>query len=316
MALLPTIRNVTQQTGIGQGGPSGRLFYQYPSDLGNTTRSEHYVMFFINIQGANAVKYGSGAVNLEGGGGEFDTSPTPVRNRPQTLTIQRAATKQLAAAIALYMPSTVSVNHKATYGEPEIGAMVSGVMNTIDNFRDPNQTGWAALGNSLSQGAGLAANEGVYAALRAANETIAPGSVAAYEITRGEIRNNRTEMKFEGIDRRSFSYSFRMIPRSSKEAETVKNIVDVFRMQSLPEVSPTGLAGRTLIAPSTFDIQYSLNVRDKIHHISTCVLESVNVKYGGERPQFFKDGYPAETQLDLQFKELEIITKDKVMDGF
>jgi len=87
-------------------------------------------------------------------------------------------------------------------------------------------------------------------------------------------------------------------------------------MQSLPEVSARDGLGRTLIAPSTFDIEYSNTVRDQLHKISTCVLESVNVKYGGERPQFFKDGYPVETQLDLQFKELEIITKERVMAGY
>ena len=314
MALLPTIRNVTQQTGIpSKDNPSGRMFYQYPSDLGGTDRGQHYVMFFINVQGANAVKYGSGAVNLEGGG-EFDTSPTPVRNRPQTLTIQRAATKQLAAAIALYMPSTVSVNHKATYGEPEIGAMVSGVMNTIDNFRDPNQTGWAALGNSLSQGAGLAANEGVYAALRAANETIAPGSVAAYEITRGEIRNNRTEMKFEGIDRRSFQFEFRMLPKNEQEAEQIEQIVTAFRYHSMPDVVGDSQNGRTLRPPSTFDIEYHPNTH--LYRIAESVLESVEVSYGGERPQFFHDDHPVETKLTLQFKELGIITKKEIAEGY
>jgi len=46
------------------------------------------------------------------------------------------------------------------------------------------------------------------------------------------------------------------------------------------------------------------------------VLESVDVKYGGERPQFYNDNRPTETELTLSFKELEIMTKDKIMEGF
>lgn len=313
MALLPTIRNLTQQTGIGQGGPNGRMFYQYPSDLGNTTRGEHYVMFFINVQGANAVKYGSGAVNLEGGG-DLDTSPTPVRNRPQTLTIKRAATKQLSAAIALYMPSTVSVNHKANYGEPEIGAAVSAVMNSIDNFRDPNMTIGSAAWQSLTDAAKVAVNEGVYVGLRAAEETIAPGSIAAYEITRGEIRNNRTEMKFEGIDRRSFQFEFRMLPKNQQEADQIEQIVTAFRYHSMPDIVGDSQNGRTMRPPSTFDIEYHPNTH--LYRIAESILESVEVSYGGERPQFFHDDHPVETKLTLQFKELGIITKKEIAEGY
>ena len=44
------------------------------------------------------------------------------------------------------------------------------------------------------------------------------GSAAAADIARGKVTNNRTEMKFEGIDRRSFSFDFKMIPKSEKES--------------------------------------------------------------------------------------------------
>ena len=51
------------------------------------------------------------------------------------------------------------------------------------------------------------------------------------------------------------------------------------------------------------------------------MLESCNVTYGGERVQFFrphKDGGapPVETQIELQFKELELITREKLALGY
>jgi hypothetical protein len=46
------------------------------------------------------------------------------------------------------------------------------------------------------------------------------------------------------------------------------------------------------------------------------VLESVEVQYGGERTQFFVDDHPVQTNLTLNFKELEIITKERIQKGF
>ena len=50
------------------------------------------------------------------------------------------------------------------------------------------------------------------------------------------------------------------------------------------------------------------------------MLESANVTYGGERVQFFrpnaKGAPPVETQIDLQFKEVDLITRDRLALGF
>ena len=67
-------------------------------------------------------------------------------------------------------------------------------------------------------------------------------------------------------------------------------------------------------ASSTFDIEYHPNTH--LHKISTSVLESVDIQYGGDRPQFFTDDHPVETQLTLNFKEMEIITKQRILAGF
>ena len=82
----------------------------------------------------------------------------------------------------------------------------------------------------------------------------------------------------------------------------------------MPEFDRSDQLGRTLIAPSTFDIEYVPG--EHLHKISTSVLEAVDVKYGGDRPQFYKDNQPTEVELTLTFKELDIITKDKIAQGF
>ena len=271
-------------------------------------RHKHYVMFFINQQANSQINFGSGAVGTEQQG-VVDSS-----TEATTLQIKRAPTKRLSQAIALYMPAQISLQHQANYGEAEIGAAVAGAGAALSAMNaETSKTEMAkALGLSAVENAGDALG---LAALDALDATVAPGARAAFEISKGKITNNRTEMQFEGVQRRDFSFSFKMLPTSPEEAQTIQDIVTLFRFHSMPEIEVTSESdGRTMIPPSTFDIEYFPNKH--LHKISTSILTSVDVKFGGERTQFFHDDQPVETELNLSFKELEIITKRRILDGF
>lgn len=297
MALLPTVVRTST-------GSIGDNFISYPKELGTMERHKHYVMFFINKQSQSKINFGSGAIAPE---------TEVVEKEATTLSIKRAPTKRLSQAIALYMPAQISVSHKANYGEAEIGALVAGAASAIGTI-----TSDMSMGQIASKLGADAINEGGealgLAALDALDATVASGARAAFEISQGKITNNRTEMQFEGIDRREFSFSFKMLPTSPEEAENIEKIVTAFRFHAMPEIAGDDLSGRTMIAPSTFDIEYKPNTH--LHKISTSVLTSVDVKFGGERTQFFVDNQPVETELTLNFKELEIITKERIERGF
>lgn len=300
--------NQMERTGLTDAFAAGLVF---PQETSIMKRNEHYIDFFVNQQQNATIKFKP----KEKGGfdGKLVSGSFAKPKEKSNLSVPRPPTQRTLGHIRLYLPAQLNVAHKTNYGEAEIGLGVASFLAA--------RKGLAGMDRTLAgiKAAGIGAfkqvlQSGKQTVVNAAETAGATGAKAAFAIITGETQNNRTEMKFEGIDRRTFSYSFRLLPRSSKEAETVKNIVDVFRMQSLPEVSKRDGLGRTLTAPSTFDIEY--HPQEHLHMISTCVLESVNVKYGGERPQFFEDNYPVETQLDLQFKELEIITKERVMAGY
>ena len=79
---------------------------------------------------------------------------------------------------------------------------------------------------------------------------------------------------------------------------------------------------KRLRVPNTFDIKYMYVGRENqyLHKISTCVLENMNVTYGGDRYKTFdgnEDGAPpVETTMTLNFKEMELITKQRAQEGF
>ena len=267
----------------------------YPSEVGTMSRDSHYVQFFVNEQLNGSAEFSVGAyVN---GGTNNDRNPG---------SIKRAPTVRTLGSICLYMPAQIQVSQKANYGEAEIGLLVASALAAGRNLGGETNFDVGEFANTIGrQGANMLAST-----LEGAGAT---GAKAALAIQSGKTVNNRTEMKFEGIDRRAFQFSFRLMPKSANEARRIEQIVTMFRLHSMPQFD-AGDLGRTLIAPSTFDIEYFPS--EHLHKIGTCVLEAVDVKFGGERPQFFNDGQPVETELTLQFKELEIVTKEKIAKGY
>ena len=108
----------------------------------------------------------------------------------------------------------------------------------------------------------------------------------------------------------------------TKMQENVDTIVKMFRFYMSPSFEG-GLQSRHMIVPATFDITYMTNngrVNEYLNRVSTCVLKSANVTYGGERVQFFrpneKGAPPVETNIELQFQEIDLITREKLALGF
>ena len=131
------------------------------------------------------------------------------------------------------------------------------------------------------------------------------------------------ELAFKGLEKRGFEYSFKMVPKSQEEANEIRNIIFAFKSNMLPEFLGTNLGGRSLRVPNTFDIEYMWNGGENqfLHRISTCVLESMDVTYGGDRYKSYAgidgDGAPPiETTISLTFKEIELITRERVHEGF
>ena len=270
---------------------------EYGADRNN--KSDHYVKF-------NARVFVDGDVSLSGG--SHHSEPT---NQKQNLTVARVPRRESKGSIKLYLPAQISVSQKSNYGEAEMGGIIAATTAAVNNFSGGvgasakaalNEFGTGGMDIVKNIGAGLADTVGV------------SGASALKQIKSGVVKNNRTEMMFEGIDRRAFSFTFRLIPHNATEAAVIQKIVTSFRYHMLPEVPAGADFGRILKVPSTYMINYAHE--RELHRIGECVLESVDVKYGGERPQFYHDNRPTETELTLSFKELEIMTKDKIMEGF
>ena len=127
--------------------------------------------------------------------------------------------------------------------------------------------------------------------------------------------NNHLEIFFNGVDFRSYNFEFKLAPRNSHEAKTIKDIIEVFKYASAPALSVGGESGILFQYPNAFEIEF-FNEK-QTHRIAPSVLTSITVDHSGSGVNStFYDGYPLETNLNLTFTEIEIMHKEKISKGY
>tara|TARA_Y100000401_G_C8315163_1_gene222002 strand:- start:292 stop:1536 length:1245 start_codon:yes stop_codon:yes gene_type:complete len=246
-----------------------------------------------------------------------------IEQSKNTAIVKRKPTTRLDTAIALYMPPTINVSYTANYTDTEIGALAANIAGAIETGTTKD-----AIKKLMSDDTKDEMVDAATKALLAVAGGIpgAQGTRELFEMQQGFIMTNRMELAFKGLPKRGFQYTFKMIPKSEEEANEIKNIVDAFKINMLPEGmsadDKSGFTGKRLKIPNTFDIKYMYVGKENeyLHKISTCVLESMSLSYGGDRFKAFdgnsRGAPPVETTMTLNFKEMELITKQRAQEGF
>jgi len=240
----------------------------------------------------------------------------------RALSLSRKPYTELVQTIALYMPPQVSVSYEAKYADQEIGVLAEAGSKILRDIFAGNAT----LG-SVGSAVGNAAVDGAKQVGLSALDTLAPGSKALVAIERGKIITPRMELMFEGLGRRSFDFSFVMIPKSAAEAQTIRDIVKAFKVHMTSNIGTTNVFGsenvRELDIPDVFDIKYMYRGQENMHlnKIGTARLTGMDVQYGGDRYTAFEPDAsgsppPQRTTISLKFTEIDIMYRDKIEEGY
>ena len=121
------------------------------------------------------------------------------------------------------------------------------------------------------------------------------------------------EVFFEGIDYRKFNFRYKFMPRTLSESKKVLDIITTFKQHMHPEVASNGYF---YIYPSEFEIEYCYGAQENryFNRIAQCALTDMSVEYGGEQFASFNNGAPTEINLTLSFRELELVTKNSILE--
>jgi hypothetical protein len=213
--------------------------------------------------------------------------------------------ERMKDVITLHIEERPAVKYSAEYSTKSLG--------TLAGLLSQSSTLTGSLADVVKSGEAKAA-------LAAAIGKIPQmAGIAATDLLRASAKvtpNPFREVLFEQLDFRTFSFKYRFLPKSDAESLVVKKIINTFKEHMLPEVSPEKLF---FIFPSEFQITYYFGdeLNSYFHKFGACALEDMQVEYGSsEGFSSFRSGAPTEIILNLQFRELELITREKAKEGY
>jgi hypothetical protein len=226
--------------------------------------------------------------------------------------IMKRKTKRTSTAISLYVPNVIDYDQNMLYKEVNM-------TETLGTIGDAG-----ALLNSLAHGDGRVAG-GAFASMvpdvskffgnrLPGINTLDDNVLAAL----GLADNPMNYLMFKQINFRKFQFDFLLVPENSQDSQIINQIIYLFRFHSAPEIAE-GSLGRFFIPPSDFDIDILHNgqVNTRLPKISTCVCNDVHVQYGAHGHwSTMYDGQPSVVRLSLSMTETEIMTKDRIQQGF
>lgn len=131
--------------------------------------------------------------------------------------------------------------------------------------------------------------------------------------TSGQVLNPNMELLFQGVQLRSFNFSFNLAPREEKEALAVKNIIRTFKQSMAAKTSSGTGAGLFISSPEIFQLTYKSGNRKHpfLHSFKPCALVSMGVDYTGSGVYAtYEDATPVHMKLTLSFQELNPIYFD------
>ena len=220
--------------------------------------------------------------------------------------------------IALFLPRNVSFQYGMNWQEmdtfsalrllvdegprlAEIYKRSSDMKSTLAAIGDTGATGAAiGIGGSMAYNA-LASKD--------------PASAAYAGKLSGLAPNPLREQIFRGVNFRHFSFTYDLYPKSSSEANNIKQIIKTFKTKMHPEYKFDKYIYKY---PDEFCITfYSGGNTNFMPKIKPCVLYDLVVDYAPLGAFVStRDGSPVKTTIRLMFKELGLLTKKDINEGY
>ena len=146
------------------------------------------------------------------------------------------------------------------------------------------------------------------------------GDVArTIDLVTGAALNPKEALAFEGVNLRSFGFTWELYPHNQAESQMINRIIKTFQRHALPQTTDLvpGLFERTFLEyPSTVDIRLIGIVPNMFPEYKPCMMNSVDVSFenaAGSVP-IMQGGAPGSVTLGVNFTEMSARTREDV-DG-
>ena len=246
--------------------------------------------------------------------GDQEQVATKIKQRPL---------KKLDRQVSLYLPVGLQYRDNVAYDNMDLGTLGAAGENAL-------VSGGSAIGAIIEGGmntivAGLkgSANKDIAKVAGVKLVSALPDEIqGAFKSAAGVTSNPNTRVLFKQVNLREFSFVFKFIPTSAKEAEEVKEIVKLFRTELYPENIIQPMPGESAISigyrfPNKFQIDIEYDGEPIATKIKPCYLRDVSVTYNNTAMSMHSDGNFQETEMSLAFQESRTLNRrDVEEDGF
>lgn len=232
-----------------------------------------------------------------------------------------APIQNTGSTISLYMPDTLSVSYGSNYEEMNLSRDLGAIPATLRAIDSSVNSGSLTdLTKLFSNGNEASVRPGLLAAATniGSSNGVNIDSVATLMLkAQGLSINPQIQMIYRGTGLREFQLQFTFSPKSLDEAMTVNSIINQFRFYSSPSLSTEGSSGTGqlsmfLVPPAQFRINFFVNGLESqiLPKYGNCVLTSMDVNDSPNGFAAYTDGSMVQRILNLNFKELDILTRD------
>lgn len=301
-----------REGGLLASGPLKDLFtskynyklLQYPADLNSSGKGHSIIFDVYNVHSTSMEQVGeawsvakkeviSAVSNPEKFANDINIAAQNTSLEGTLDTIKTSIAKfqvpkkDYQTTVSLYMPDTLSFGYDVGYdGQTTLASAASSVPFVGAIAR-------AATGVLDNQAAKLALRQFGYAF------------------------NPQAQMLFDNINFRTYPMTFTFTPRSAQEAAKVHEIIQTFRKHAAPTIVNAS-AGFFFKPPSIFNVSFWSDGKENtnINKILDSVIENVEVNYAPNGWSAHKDGAPVQITMTLSFKEIVLVDRNKIENGY
>lgn len=227
----------------------------------------------------------------------------------------RPALEARPPVIILPAPANIENQNSASYDGVELGIAGQTALSAFNDVKSGS-----SISDTLSRLGGTASDTlkslvesggaGAAAAVASQNDN---GIGKALGVSAKAILNPNITTAFTGVGTRSYTFTYKLVPETKKESETIKNIIKVLTLAVYPEVQ-----GFTLRYPPTWTIRFlkSINSREdlpSVNKIYECYIENFNVTYNGNSNAYHDDGTPVEADISFSVKEAKALNANDIL---
>jgi len=302
----------TQTTAPKQNGrqTSGgtKKYFRYPLKRLEATSDYLEIKIFDYVEGGFDISRAT----------QSDPIKVTAKNAQERLKAKQTSPK---CYILLPIPQNISDTVSVTWGEDTINAISAGGIAAANSIQDGDIIGAfnamktateSALGNSGTM-------EAVKNLISSTAVNTLGGNVSATGLisrATGMVMNNNLELLFQGVNLRSFPFTFDLAPRSREEAQEIKLIIRTLKQEMTARYNAAKVGGNTenvglfISSPSIFQLTYKSGNRKHpfLHTFKPCALTGCGVNYTASGTYAtYENGTPVHMQLTLEFKELNPI---------